>query len=261
MRDIPQIYLDFIALVEGNKLEAYQDAGGVWTIGRGHTGPEVIEGAKITEVESAHLCIADSHLALTRLYAATSGDVLDKLLDHQFSALLSFVYNLGADPSWTIWKDINKGNLADVPTQMVRFDKIKKNGVVRTVDGLLNRRVAEVTLWRTPDAEAAAKIVAASPVPAPPSSYTRTSTTPPAPASPHVPAIQSKTRWAAGAVAALGVASAISTAIVSAQHSVDGAGFTGPWLAAFDHYSGVAIAVLGVTIMVIRAIDEQLKTQ
>lgn len=29
---------------EGMRLEAYQDSGGVWTIGIGHTGPEVHEG-------------------------------------------------------------------------------------------------------------------------------------------------------------------------------------------------------------------------
>lgn len=29
---------------EGLRLKAYQDSGGVWTIGWGHTGPEVVEG-------------------------------------------------------------------------------------------------------------------------------------------------------------------------------------------------------------------------
>jgi lysozyme len=29
---------------EGLRLEAYQDSGGVWTIGWGHTGPEVHAG-------------------------------------------------------------------------------------------------------------------------------------------------------------------------------------------------------------------------
>jgi lysozyme len=29
---------------EGLRLKAYQDSGGIWTIGWGHTGPEVHEG-------------------------------------------------------------------------------------------------------------------------------------------------------------------------------------------------------------------------
>lgn len=34
---------------EGCSLKAYQDLGGVWTIGYGHTGPEVHEGLTWTQ--------------------------------------------------------------------------------------------------------------------------------------------------------------------------------------------------------------------
>ena len=264
MRDIPDIYYDLIAALEGDRLDAYQDSKGVWTIGRGHTGPEVVEGMTVSEDESKHMCTADSHIALGRLYAAADPILLDKLPDHKFAALLSFVFNLGADPTWMIWHDLQTktANLFDVPTQMVRFDKVKlPSGSVITVPGLLHRRVAEVTFWNTADVEAAGKVMDAAPVPPPPSSETRTAATPPAPASPAVPAIQSKTRWAGGIIAALGVATALQTALASTQHSIDGAGLSGPWLTSFDHYIGVAIAVMGVAVMIIRSIDEQLKTK
>ena len=40
--------LKFIQNEEGIRLKAYQDTRGVWTIGVGHTGPDVYEGLVIT---------------------------------------------------------------------------------------------------------------------------------------------------------------------------------------------------------------------
>ena len=37
---------------EGLRLESYQDSGGVWTIGYGHTGPEVHEGLVWTQEQA-----------------------------------------------------------------------------------------------------------------------------------------------------------------------------------------------------------------
>lgn len=37
-----------IRVFEGVRLTAYQDTGGVWTIGFGHTGPEVVSGYTIS---------------------------------------------------------------------------------------------------------------------------------------------------------------------------------------------------------------------
>jgi len=261
MRDIPQIYYDFIGRVEGNPLVAMQDSGGKWTIGKGHTGPEVRAGMQITLEESDHLCEADSHIALKRLYDAAPEPALDGLLDHEFSALLSFVFNLGADAKWTIWQDIKTNDLADVPTQLVRFDKIVKDGVVTTVPGLLHRRVAEVTLWDTPDVEAAGKIIDAAPVAPPSSAVTRDAVTPPAPAMPLKSPAQSKTRWAGLAVAALGLASLASTTVPQAQAIVDQALPGVAWLPQFNHLAALAVTGLGVVIVIIRAADEQLKTQ
>lgn len=43
-----------IAVFEGPpRLQAFQDKGGVWTIGRGHTGPDVKAGVTITLDQSA----------------------------------------------------------------------------------------------------------------------------------------------------------------------------------------------------------------
>ncbi len=48
---------------EGDKLVAYQDQGGVWTIGRGHTGPGIVEGLVWTQAESDAAFAKDCHLA------------------------------------------------------------------------------------------------------------------------------------------------------------------------------------------------------
>jgi lysozyme len=45
---------------EGLRFEAYQDSGGVWTIGWGHTGPEVHAGL----IWSREQCVAALHCDL-----------------------------------------------------------------------------------------------------------------------------------------------------------------------------------------------------
>lgn len=75
---------------EGLRLDAYQDAAGVWTIGYGHTGPDVSRGDRISAYWATVLLRRDlrsSEEAVEALgVARTQG---------QFDALVSFVYNLG----------------------------------------------------------------------------------------------------------------------------------------------------------------------
>ena len=44
---------------EGLRLEAYQDVAGVWTVGYGHTGPDLLAGMKISEADAEALLRAD----------------------------------------------------------------------------------------------------------------------------------------------------------------------------------------------------------
>src|SRR5579875_391443 len=44
---------------EGLRLKAYQDANGVWTIGYGHTGPDVHAGLSITQEQAEALLLQD----------------------------------------------------------------------------------------------------------------------------------------------------------------------------------------------------------
>jgi lysozyme len=166
-----------IKRLEACKLTSYQDSVGKWTIGYGHTGPEVHAGQTIEQAIADHDLDVDLAQAGERLGAVIFGHT-DQLDDHEYAALLSFVFNVGAGPTWQIWKDINAGNLDDVPTQLVRFDKGVEGGKLVDIPGLDNRRAAEISYWKTADVpEALAQAAQA----APPSSYTVALSTPPTP--------------------------------------------------------------------------------
>lgn len=177
-------YLDLaeglVKRLEGCFLTGYHDSVGKPTIGYGHTGPEVRIGQTITQEIADHDLAVDLGIADRRLSEVCKPDALTVLHDHQRAALVSFVFNVGANPSWTIWKDINAGNLADVPTQLMRFDHGMVGGKEVVIPGLEHRRTAEVIFWNTGDQAAALSVTTtANTVASPPSGYTRDIVTPP----------------------------------------------------------------------------------
>lgn len=176
MRAVPQIALDFVREVEDCKLMAYRDSGGVWTVGVGHVGPEVKSGLHITQRIADIYLKEDLTTAAKLLSRAVHENILLSLTDHQYSALLSFVFNLGYKTSWTIWKKLNAGDYDAVPGQLIRFvyDQDPTTGKMRKVQGLVNRRTAEIRLWSTGEPGSVPDV--------PSSAATRSATTPPAPA-------------------------------------------------------------------------------
>ena len=76
---------------EGLRLEAYRDSAGVWTIGYGHTGPEVHCGQCISEIEAEALLRSD----LTSAVLTVRKSVQVDLAQHQFDALVDFCFNTG----------------------------------------------------------------------------------------------------------------------------------------------------------------------
>ena len=126
---------------EGLRLTAYQDGGGVWTIGYGHTGSDVREGLTIPLSEAERLLTRDLRTAewhVTRL-------VKVKLTQNQFDALVSFVYNVGGDAfeKSTMLRLLNAGEYEGAANQFLRWNK--DNGKV--VQGLINRRIKERDLF------------------------------------------------------------------------------------------------------------------
>lgn len=104
---------------EAMRNKAYLDSVGVWTIGVGHTGPEVHEGLYWTDEE----CKAAFAKDIERFEAAINDGVTVDLDPHQFDALVSFAFNVGvgAFSSSTLVKKINAGAFAEVPAQFDRW--------------------------------------------------------------------------------------------------------------------------------------------
>jgi len=192
-RPIPQIAIDFISKAESDVLTPYQDSRGIWTVGVGHTRG-VVPGPAIPQSLSDTYLRSDLDMAVDELYQRVTPAAIDTLDDHEYATMISFVFNVGAG-DWTIFRDIDNGQIDAVPGQLTRF--IYAGG--RRLQGLVNRRAAEVALWNTPDVQAALAVIRATPASYsqgpvadntamasineqyPSSGFTRTQATPPAP--------------------------------------------------------------------------------
>jgi lysozyme len=142
-------------LSEGLRLQAYQDIGGVWTIGYGHTGGDVYPGLIWTEAQADAQLDAD-------LYSF--GDMLDEavqisLLPQEKAALVDLLFNVGpgrvgarsgslvlasGQPS-TILRMVNASDIDGAAAQFMAWDKA--GGLV--VGGLETRRARERSLFLT----------------------------------------------------------------------------------------------------------------
>ena len=82
---LAEVTASLIVTFEGEKLTAYQDSGGVWTIGIGHT-KDVQPGQRITHEQAVQFFIADCAplLALVAGFPTLQG-----------AALASFGFNCG----------------------------------------------------------------------------------------------------------------------------------------------------------------------
>lgn len=140
--------VSFIAGWEGLELEAYQDIADIWTIGYGHTGPEVTAGMKVTEEQARSLLEADLEYFERGLNQVIRGEVNQ----NQFDALVSLTYNigLGAFRSSTVLKRLNKGDYEGAAEAITWWNKATINGQLTVVNGLTNRRTDERKLFLTP---------------------------------------------------------------------------------------------------------------
>ena len=135
----------FIQFWEGLRLKAYQDIGGVWTIGYGHTGPDVTPGLEITQYKAVSLMLQD----LSRIEERVSEMLVSTVSQQQFDALISFAYNLGpmALHGSTLLRFLNGGNAAAAALQFIRWDHA---GAVE-VEALKRRREAEAAIFTNGD--------------------------------------------------------------------------------------------------------------
>jgi len=126
---------------EGLRLTAYQDSVGIWTIGYGHTGPEVCKGLTITEDHACALLQKDVATAV----AAVNRLVMVELQQNQFDALVDFVFNVGSGKlaKSTLLREVNAGNFSAAAAQFLQW--VHAGG--RVLPGLLLRRKAAQALF------------------------------------------------------------------------------------------------------------------
>ena len=131
---------------EGLRLTAYQDSVGVWTIGYGHTGPDVKPGLTITQEQASALLLRDVAGAV----AAVNILVTVRLTQNQFDALVDFTFNEGQGnlASSTLLRELNAGNTAGAAAQFLVW--VYAGGV--QLPGLVKRRQAEAALFQTESA-------------------------------------------------------------------------------------------------------------
>lgn len=149
MARISDAGLALIEDVEGIKLAAYLDTGGVPTIGVGHTFG-VKMGQVCTAEQAREWLREDVEEAEKTIRAKLPSAILESLPQPAWDALTSFVFNLGSqalrNPSGSptgISRAIIDQRFHDVPAQMMRW--VYDNG--RRLKGLENRRKKEGALW------------------------------------------------------------------------------------------------------------------
>lgn len=140
---INQKGLDLIKSFEGCRLAVYKDAVGVLTVGWGHTGlldgKPMMLGQRITKEKAEELLKAD--MSKFEKEVMRYNPVYD-FNENEFSALVSFAYNVGSIKGLTASGSRNRATIAE---KMLLYDKAGG----RTLAGLTRRRKAERELFLT----------------------------------------------------------------------------------------------------------------
>lgn len=126
---------------EACRLTAYRDIRGVWTIGYGHTGPDVHPGMTITQAKADALLVRD----VQSIVDAVNRLVTAEINQAEFDALVDFAFNvgIGALTSSTLLRDLNDGDFAGAADRFDEWDHARG----KVVAGLLRRRQAEMVMF------------------------------------------------------------------------------------------------------------------
>lgn len=147
---------NLIVEFEGLRLVAYQDGGGVWTIGIGHTSmagePKVYKGLTITKDQAYAILAKD----IARTERQVQSLVKVPINNNQYGALVSFAFNVGSDidedkvaeglGDSTLLRKLNAKDYKGAADEFLKWDH--DNGEV--VAGLTRRRKAERALFLKP---------------------------------------------------------------------------------------------------------------
>lgn len=145
--------LSLIKSFEGKYYEGYLCPAGVWTIGYGHTGETLgrssPKGMRISDADIDKLLKED----MARFEKAVLRSVVVPLNQHQFDALVSFAFNVGAGAlaTSTLLKKLNAGDYAGAAEQFLVWNKATNPQTKKKVAlaGLTRRRQAERHMFLT----------------------------------------------------------------------------------------------------------------
>ena len=132
--------LNLIKDFEGCRLKAYLCPAGVWTIGYGHTQgvkPDMV----INQLQAERFLRQD----LKRFEDAVTSLVKVPITLNQFSALVSFAYNVGVGALYdsTLLRKLNKKDYKGAANEFLRWNKAGG----KVLPGLTRRRLAEKDLF------------------------------------------------------------------------------------------------------------------
>lgn len=140
---------------EGLRLKSYQDLTGIWTIGWGHTGPDIKANLIISPKQAHDYLMSDAKAAGDIIRA----NVTAQLSQQQYDALVSFVFNIGPGHVGTkdgfVWLKsghhstllelLNADQMTKAAEQILQWNKAGG----KSVYGLSVRRQAERRLFLT----------------------------------------------------------------------------------------------------------------
>ena len=137
MRRINKSGLNLIKKYEGCKLTSYICPAGVLTIGYGHTGKDVKPNQTITKKKAINLLKKD--LARFERHVQ-SYNYIYEWTDNEFSALVSFAYNIGNIDQLTAYGTRTR---SQIRSAMLKY--VKANA--KTLAGLVKLRKVELKLF------------------------------------------------------------------------------------------------------------------
>lgn len=149
MKSLPrQLSVVGLALIvgwEGFVARPYQDEAGVWTQGYGETQGVDRWSGPVTEAEARATLLRRANNDYGR---AVQRCIVRPLSQNQFDAYVSLSYNIGISAfcSSTLTRLHNSGDEFGACKQILRWNKLRQNGVLRVSKGLDNRRKAEYAL-------------------------------------------------------------------------------------------------------------------
>jgi len=145
---VNQATIDLIKRNEGCVLDAYPDpatGGDPWTIGYGHTGPDVAEGLSITQERAEELLRQD----LGRFQDGVDDLIAENatISDSQYGAMVSLAFNIGLGNfrASSVLRDHNAGNNQAAADAFRMWNK----AAGKVMNGLTRRREEERTLYLT----------------------------------------------------------------------------------------------------------------